>query len=160
VTFGFEILEGESKGEKLRQYDGMDSEERLAWLFRDIAKFGYEMPDDEDELDQILAEIQKEKPIVRLKVKTNGDFQNVNVDKVLSESEAEDMSEEGAEVSEDVDEDQEAAEDVVEEPATEEPAEEEEAEEEVEEEPEEQPKKKVVKKVSSLKKPLLKKKKK
>lgn len=99
IARDFKIIEGESKGEKLRDYQGLDTEKGISFFMRDLKRLGYEEPDGLEECGPIVEEINKEKPKVRITVKNNGEFQNVFIDKALSDDEAEDGTEEGAETA-------------------------------------------------------------
>lgn len=147
----FEILDGEYKGEKLYRYQGLepgknssqDYEDVLAFAIRDIARFGYELEDVED-IEDVLAEIDKEKPEVVIKAVTKNDFQNYNIVTVEEADDAgedEEEEEEEEEDGEDVESDEEDgdAEDEESEEEEDDDEGEEEEEEEVDEDPEEEP---------------------
>jgi len=92
VAWGYEILEGEFKGEKITNYDGVESEENLSFLGRNIGRLGFDIPDDlENELVSLLEKIQKKKLQCKIAVKTKGEFQNVYLQKVISNNESEDV---------------------------------------------------------------------
>lgn len=141
ITYRWEILEGDYKGSTLSAYDGLVTEENLLWAIRRLQKFGYEMPEDIDEkgteLKDLLKELEKSGVICRVRVKTNGEFQNVYLDKVMGgevETDDEDSEQEEVSADEAEDEDVEADEPEEEEQEEEEAEEEEAEEEEVEEE--------------------------
>lgn len=101
IARDFKIIEGELKGEKLRDYQGLDTEKGISFFMRDLARLGYEEPDGLEDCGPIVEEINKEKPQVRISVKNNGEFQNVFIDKALSSDEVADGTEEGAEAASD-----------------------------------------------------------
>jgi len=84
VSWGVVISAGEFKGETVRWWSGLKTEQNFMYLQRDIARLGKEVPEGVNELEDILKEIEKEKPSIRFKVKTDGEFQNVRVLKMLS----------------------------------------------------------------------------
>jgi hypothetical protein len=90
VAWSYEILEGEFKGKTKMDWDGADTEDNQMWLGRKLVRLGYDIPDDLEDVESILAEIRKKKPVVRITLKTKGEFQKVYVDKVLSGEEAAD----------------------------------------------------------------------
>lgn len=126
VGFAAVITGGEYKGEKVYWYSGLKTEQNFKYLQRDIVRLGKEVPADINDLTDVLSELEKEKPAIRFKVKTDGEFQNVRILKALNADEAPEEDEDAEAEAET----EEAPEDVE--------AEEDEAEEEVEEEEEEE----------------------
>lgn len=94
VARDFVIIEGESKGEKLRDYQGLDTDKGISFFMRDLERLGYEKPDGMEDCGDIVDEINKEQPKVRITVKNSENFQNVYIDKALSADEVEDGGEE------------------------------------------------------------------
>lgn len=88
VGFAAQISGGEYKGEKVYWYSGLKTEQNFMYLQRDIVRLGKQVPADINDLTDILEEIQKEKPSIRFKVKTDGEFQNVRILKALNADEA------------------------------------------------------------------------
>jgi len=129
VAFAATISAGEQKGETIYWYSGLKTEENFMYLQRDIQRLGKEVPDDIDALAETLEELAEEKPSIRFKVVTNGEFQNVRILKKLNSEEAPEGEDETP-AEEDA-----VAEDAVAEEAPEEP----EAEPEVAAEPEPEP---------------------
>lgn len=84
VAWTYTILQGENKGETVRSYDGLESEDNLMWLARKLSRLNYDVPESIDEVQAILDEITKEKPKVAIRIKTKGEFQNVYIDKLVS----------------------------------------------------------------------------
>ncbi len=115
VHWIYTILEGSSQGETLHSYDGLESEDNLVWLARKLQRLGYEPPEDLEDVKDIVEEITKNKPKVQIQVKTKGEFQNIYIDKVLSNSTA---KSDGAEAEDDPPETS-TAEDVPEDPPVE-----------------------------------------
>ena len=94
IDWSYKILEGDYKDKVKHDYAGLDTEMNQMFVAQAIAKLGYEVPDEMEDLDEILKEIVKEKPIVRIRLKTKGEFQNVTLDKVLGKDEASEAEEE------------------------------------------------------------------
>jgi len=82
----FEVVEGPDTGTSCHSYEGLESEDNLFYLQRKLAKMGQEVPDDPSDLEEICKKVSKEKPVVRIRVKTKGEFTNVYVDRLISES--------------------------------------------------------------------------
>ena len=85
AVLAFEIKEGECQGEKLTSFPNLENEIGLGILIRELQGLGYSI-DDFDDIEGVLAEINKEKPEVRISVKTKGEFQNISIDKALDAS--------------------------------------------------------------------------
>jgi len=129
IDFGWKIEDGEYEGKTKHNYQGIETEDNLYYLGRDLEKLGYEIPDDLGDLPDILADIEKSKPLgtIALVTKAGSDFQNLYIRKMFDTDEDEEgEDEEPAEDAADEDTDEEAED-------TEE-AEEEDADEEVDEE--------------------------
>ena len=142
VAWGFVIKDGEYEGKTIRDYTGLETEDNLVYLVRRLGRFGYEAPDDLADLQDVLDEIVKEKPLCRGRLISKGEYQNLRIDKVMnsgddSEEESEEAEEteetEETEESETAEEEEEAEEESEETEEEEEETEEEEAEEESEE---------------------------
>lgn len=115
VAWSYEIEEGEFKGEKVSNYDGCETEENLKYLFLTLSRFGIEAPDDlSEELEEILKNIEKSKPICKIQIKTKGEYQNVYLQKVLNHSETKKLSTEDSEYQEDENSESEESEESVE----------------------------------------------
>lgn len=117
ITFGWKFEDGEYEGKIKNNYQGIDSEDNLYFLGRDLERLGYEVPDDLTDLPDILEDIEKTKPLAMITLKTKGDFQNLYIRKVLADDEEEEETEEEEtdtedEASEDADETEETDEDV------------------------------------------------
>lgn len=137
VSWTYKILEGDYKGQNKMSFDGLETEDNLMYLARTFGKYGYEAPDDLEEVDALLTAIVKEKPMVKIRLKTKGgsDFQNLYIDEVYDKSdEAEILTEAAAEAAEEETEDAAAEEETTEEETTEDAVEEEAVEEETTEE--------------------------
>jgi hypothetical protein len=87
TTFEWTFADGEYKGNKAYNYQGMDNEEGLIWLVRDLQKFGYEVPEDMDELEELLAEILKDRPLARIQLVSSGEYQNIRINRVFTDGE-------------------------------------------------------------------------
>lgn len=93
VDFKWKIIEGPSDdavGKIKHDYQGCENEQNLEYLGRRIVAFGYDLPESLEDIEDILAEIVKEKPLCKIRLRTKGDFQNVYMDKVVEDEEDED----------------------------------------------------------------------
>lgn len=117
VDFGWKFEDGQYEGKIKHNYQGLETEDNLFFLGRDLEKLGYELPDDLTELPAILADIEKSKPMADIVLKTKGDFQNLYVRKVYSgdDDEEEASDEEAAEGDEPEADEEETDEDAAEE---------------------------------------------
>ncbi len=80
-------------GGKVGQFYSLE-EDRIRWLFKDLSKLGYEVDTmDEAMLAEILADIKKNKPVVRLSAKQAGEYVNVRIDKLLEDLTAAEVEE-------------------------------------------------------------------
>lgn len=140
-TFGFKFVEGDYKGKTKYQYQGMDNEVGLGILIKTFELLGHpvENPTDFAAADKAVV---KESPVVEIRLKTNGEFQNVYV---LSKQDAE-IEEANEEENEEKEEAIESAKTEIADEEDDEDKEEEDDEEEAEEKPEP---KKVAKKVDA-----------
>lgn len=129
LHLGFEVKEGEHKGEYVHTYIGLDKEVSIGIALRTLVRLGVEVSEDITELDNILEEATKEPKLVRIRLKTKGEYQNVLVDKLLGKAgdedvveavevednevveDEEDVSEEAAETSEEEEEEESEEED-------------------------------------------------
>jgi hypothetical protein len=112
VQWTYKIVEGDYKGRQKMDFDGLETEDNLMYLAKKLARYGYEVPDDLTDVEALLNEIVKAKPLVKIRLKTKGgsDFQNAYLDAVYDqEDEAEVLAEAAAE-SGDGDADEDAAE--------------------------------------------------
>lgn len=111
AIFGWKFEDGEYEGKIKYDYQGVESEDNQYYLGKNLERLGYELPDDLTDLPEILAAIEKEKPLaqVRLRTKAGSDFQNLYIMKVYGddEEEAETDEEEEDEAPTDTAEDEE-----------------------------------------------------
>lgn len=142
VDFDWKIADGEEEGKHKHNYQGLTTEDNLFYLGRDLERLGYEMPDDLEDLPEILADMEKSKPVASIRLRTKGDFQNVYIRKVYASDESDedvDDAEETEETEEEVEETDDAAEESEEEESDDaEESDDDDAEEEAEEESEEE----------------------
>ena len=92
-VFGFKFLEGDYKGQKVFKYQGVDNETGIAILMRDFKLFGQEVesPDDVDDANKKVA---KSGAVLTIRLKTNGEYQNVILERLLDDEKGEeDVSE-------------------------------------------------------------------
>jgi len=85
----FEITAGEYKGEKVMQFSNLENEIGMGILIRTLNLCGYDV-EDFDGIESALLEMKKDKPQLRIVLKTKGEYQNINVNKVLTGDEGED----------------------------------------------------------------------
>jgi hypothetical protein len=86
IHWEFTVAEGESKGEQVHDYDGLESEDNLFFLQRKLARLGKEVPEDVSTIETVLQEIEKERPLIRARVKTKDDFTHVYINKMLDDA--------------------------------------------------------------------------
>lgn len=96
AILNYEILDGEFKGEKLVSFPNLENEIGLGILLRAMQVLGYDV-EDVDDVEATLADMDKVKPVVKISVKTKGEFQNINIVKLLDEEAPADEEEEEAE---------------------------------------------------------------
>lgn len=87
AIFAFVIAEGEAEGQEKLDFMGLETEQNLEFFARRLAQLGYEMPDDLTEIGDIFEDINKTKPLCKIRIKTKGEFQNVYLDKVFGDDE-------------------------------------------------------------------------
>jgi len=78
-VFGFKFTEGDYKGQSAYQYQGVDNEVGISMLIQDLKKLGHDVEDPEDIEDVIDKKLEKEQPVVKIKLKTNGEYQNLSI---------------------------------------------------------------------------------
>ncbi len=84
IAWAYTILVGDLVGEIARDYDGLDKEDSLLWLARKLRKYGYDPANvNFVELPAILEELTAEKPLIKIKAKTKGEYTNLLLEKVL-----------------------------------------------------------------------------
>jgi hypothetical protein len=86
-VWAFKIEEGENEGHEKLDFMGLESEQNLEFFARRVAQLGYEMPDDLSEIGDIFEDMNKSKPLCKIRIKTKGEYQNVYLDKVFGEGE-------------------------------------------------------------------------
>lgn len=128
VAFAATVLKGEFKGETVRWWSGLKTEDNLMYLQRDLRRLGVEVPEDIGDLEEALEQLQKEKPKFSFRVKIDGEYLNVRIGKALEADDA----------GEDEDEDEDTEEEETEEEETDEEETEEEEDDEEEEDEEEE----------------------
>lgn len=124
LVWSWKFDEEPYEGKIKKAYQGLESEDNLVYLARDLERLGYEAPDDLAGVEEICADITKEKPLARIRLRTKGDFQNVYIDKVFG------GDEDDTEEEEDSDEEAETETEETDEESDEEEADEEESDEE------------------------------
>jgi hypothetical protein len=151
VDFSWRFEEEPYEGKIKHAYQGIETEDNMYYLGRDLERLGYELPDNLADLPETLEAITAEGMIARIALKSKGDFQNVYIQKVINQDEddsddeaideaaetPDDEAEETEEEATDEDEEVAAGEDEEEEEGGEEEADEEADEEEADEEAEE-----------------------
>lgn len=85
IHWEFTVAEGDNKGEQVHDYDGLESEDNLFFLQRKLARLGKEVPEDVSAIEAVLQEIEKERPLIRARVKTKDDFTHVYINKMLDD---------------------------------------------------------------------------
>lgn len=116
INWTWRICEGEFQNEQTMDFDGLETEDNLMWTCRKLARFGYDAPDDIEDIVAIVEEIAEDQPFGRIRLKTKGDFQNLFLDKTLAEYDppddyggetADDEPDDEDDIDEDEDEDEE-----------------------------------------------------
>lgn len=98
----YTVLDGEFKGETFRSYYGLEKEESIAILLKDIQRLGFEVPESIDEVEDKLEEIVKAKPKIKVKRVQKGEFINNYLQKLIEGEDAEEQqAEETAGAAED-----------------------------------------------------------
>jgi hypothetical protein len=110
VVFDWKFEDGEYDGQIKKDYQGITSEDNLYYFGRRIEELGYEMPDSPEDLPELLAALEKEKPLGKIRLRTKGDYQNVYLEKLLTGDEDEDEDDAAEEDAEEADETEEAEE--------------------------------------------------
>lgn len=87
------IASGEYKGENVNWWSGLETEDNIMYFQRDLVRLGKEAPEDPTEVESNLTDLEKEKPTIRLRVVTKGEYQNVRLLKTV-EAEEEEIEEE------------------------------------------------------------------
>jgi hypothetical protein len=102
----WKFLNGDYKGKEKLDFEGL-TEDHLEYLLRKLDAMGYdtaEIEDLESDLNKIFADIKKEKPKCRVRIKTKGEFQNVYVDGPLDEESGDEDEEDEEDEEEDEEE--------------------------------------------------------
>lgn len=87
IVFDLKIVgESDKAGGKIGIFFSLN-EDRAVWLFRALSTFGYEIPDEVNEafLEEVLADIEATKPVVRIKASRNGDNINYRIEKLVTD---------------------------------------------------------------------------
>lgn len=85
VATEYTIIDGPETNQTIRSYDGLETEDGMYFLQRKLQKLGQQVPDSPEDIPAVLAKIEKEKLVVRIRVKTKGEYQNVYIDRLLGE---------------------------------------------------------------------------
>ena len=104
VVFTFSFLEGEYVGKNKKAFRVItpdNAEKGLARIILDINKLGMEIEDFE-QVESVLEEIRNSRPVVRVTLKTRGEYQDAYIDKILTGEEAENTENTPDESSEEV----------------------------------------------------------
>jgi hypothetical protein len=96
VHFVYVIASGKDKGEQVHDYDGLETSDNMFYFARKLSTLGIEIDfDDPESIKAALKKISKEKPLVRINVKTkksddDKEWTHVYVNRLLEEGDAED----------------------------------------------------------------------
>jgi hypothetical protein len=85
ITWEYLFLDTDYKGKTFRSWDGLDRPEGLPYVMKRIEALGYDVPESPDELEGLMEQITKDKPKIRIIIKTKGEFRNVYVVKAVEE---------------------------------------------------------------------------
>jgi len=95
ITMEYTFLDGDYKGRSTRSYDGLDRPEGIPYVMKRIQALGFEVPEDLDDLEDVLKKITRKRPQVRILIKSKDGFRNIYIDKVMDEEdEVDDNNEE------------------------------------------------------------------
>jgi len=83
------VMEGEHKGTIVRDRFNLDSEWGAVMLRRWFMMVGQEIPDDPEEIEEILANIKKSGDLYKGRLSRSGGFTNIDIISVLGEGESE-----------------------------------------------------------------------
>ena len=105
-TFTFQFLTGDYKGKKISKYQGVENDTGIGILIKDLEVMGCEITDS-DEVDDANKKLKKAKPSLEIRIKTNGEYKNVYILKLIDEIETEEQEDddEKDEPEKDTDED-------------------------------------------------------
>jgi hypothetical protein len=106
ITWTWKFTAGENKGEQVLDFDGLETEDNLIWLGRKLVRLGAELPDDLDDLQELLNDIVSGKPEAMIQLITKGDFQNLRIQRLVDE-EADEEEEDDVDEEEEDEEDEE-----------------------------------------------------
>lgn len=106
VAMIYKVIEGESKGETIRKYLAVEGEDNQVWLHRELLRFGIQL-DSLEELEKVVAILNKSKAEVKMVLKTKDSGQFSYVNKVTSEIDTGDFATDGEDQEEQEEEDEE-----------------------------------------------------
>jgi hypothetical protein len=96
LTTDFAVVQGDEKGQAIRRFDGLEKAESLPYVAKYLQRLGVDLEDFElTELDDVMKKLVEERPAVQLRLVTNGDFQNVYVDRIVETDDDVDEDEDG-----------------------------------------------------------------
>lgn len=84
VVWTFKFEDGQYEGQTKLDFSGLETDTNLYYLAQRLQQLGYEPPDSLEEIEDILEDVKKTRPLVKINLKTKGDFQNVYIDKVFA----------------------------------------------------------------------------
>ena len=79
VAWGYVIAKGENKGQQVRDYEGLESEDNLFYLQRKLAQLGADIPEDPAEIESVLKKLEKKGPLVKIRVNSKDGFTHVYI---------------------------------------------------------------------------------
>jgi hypothetical protein len=94
IAWGWTFQEGDYEGQTTFDYDGCETDDNLVWVGRKFARLGYEIPEDFDDIPEALEEIVADGVVARIVLKTSGEYQNIQIQKVLDAEDGEEFEEE------------------------------------------------------------------
>lgn len=105
IHWTWTFQEGDYEGQKCHDYDGCETDDNLVWVGRKFSRLGYEIPEDFDDIPESLEEIVADGVVARIVLKTSGEYQNIQIQRVLSTDDEDEYDEdEGEEPDEDSEE--------------------------------------------------------
>lgn len=84
VKMEYVVKEGEQQGNSIFKYLGLDKEESLDWMAKELVRLGVDASQlSIEELPDVLEKLLVNKPTVRLKLRTKGEYQNCYIEKLV-----------------------------------------------------------------------------
>jgi hypothetical protein len=84
IVLEFTCIDGDQTGEKATLFMGMNTDEKVGYMLRDLRRLGYEIDDlQPEELPDLCDDMNKTAPVVKIKVVEKGNYINTYIDKLV-----------------------------------------------------------------------------